>query len=71
MDILLKLAIGANVLGTEVVETAEAGGFGLNFDILETNLVNLAIVAGVLIYFGRGFLGKTLERSSNCDRRRH
>ncbi len=61
MDILLKLAIGANVLGTEAVETAEAGGFGLNFDILETNLVNLAIVAGVLIYFGRGFLGKTLS----------
>lgn len=38
----------------------EEGGFGLNFDILETNLVNLAIVIGVLIYFGRKFLGNTL-----------
>ncbi|XHX79932.1 MAG: F0F1 ATP synthase subunit B [Stenomitos frigidus ULC029] len=60
MDILLKLVMGANVLGTEAVEAAEAGGFGLNFNILEANLVNLAIVAAVLIYFGRSFLGKTL-----------
>lgn len=41
-------------------EASESGGFGLNFDILETNLVNLAIVVGVLVYFGRGFLGKVL-----------
>ncbi|MEO1294592.1 MAG: F0F1 ATP synthase subunit B [Cyanobacteria bacterium J06636_16] len=37
-----------------------AGGFGFNFDILETNLINLVIVIGVLIYFGRKFLGNTL-----------
>lgn len=60
MEIFLKLAINASVLGAEAVESAEAGGFGLNFNIFEANLVNLAIVAGVLIYFGRGFLGKTL-----------
>lgn len=36
------------------------GGFGFNFDVLETNLVNLAIIIGVLIYFGSKFLGKTL-----------
>lgn len=35
-------------------------GFGLNFDILETNLVNLAIVLGVLFFFGKGFLGNLL-----------
>lgn len=40
---------------------AEEGGFGLNFDILETNLINLAIIIGVLIYFGSKFLGKTLS----------
>ena len=39
----------------------EAGGVGLNFDILETNLINLIIVIGVLFYFGRKFLGKTLS----------
>lgn len=38
----------------------EAEGFGFNFDILETNLINLAIVIGVLFYFGSKFLGKTL-----------
>ncbi len=60
MEILFKLAIGSSLLGAEAAEAAEAGGFGLNFDILETNLINLAIVIGVLVYFGRGFLGKTL-----------
>lgn len=38
----------------------EEGGFGLNFDLLETNLINLVIVIGVLIYFGKKFLGSTL-----------
>lgn len=34
----------------------------LNFNLLETNLVNLAIVIGVLFWFLRGFLGGILER---------
>ena len=33
----------------------------LNFNPLETNLVNLAIVIGVLFWFLRGFLGGILE----------
>ncbi|NJK37326.1 MAG: F0F1 ATP synthase subunit B [Oscillatoriales cyanobacterium RM2_1_1] len=41
-------------------EASSEGGFGLNFDILETNLINLAILVGALVYFGRGFLGKLL-----------
>lgn len=40
---------------------AEEGGFGLNLDIFETNLINLAIIIGVLVYFGSKFLGKTLS----------
>jgi F-type H+-transporting ATPase subunit b len=40
---------------------AEEGGFGLNVDILETNLINLVIILGVLFYFGSKFLGKTLS----------
>ncbi|MBW4658752.1 MAG: F0F1 ATP synthase subunit B [Drouetiella hepatica Uher 2000/2452] len=52
----------------EVAETAERGGFGLNFNLLESNIINLAIIIGVLIYFGRGFLGKTLsERRSKIE----
>lgn len=42
-------------------EAAEEGGFGINADILEANLVNLLIVIGLLVYFGRGFLGKILS----------
>ncbi len=40
---------------------SETKGFGLNFDIFETNIINLAIVIGVLIYFGKGFLGSKLQ----------
>ena len=39
----------------------EEGGFGLNFNILESNLINLVIIWGVLFYFGRKFLGNTLS----------
>lgn len=30
------------------------GGFGFNTDILATNPINLSVVLGVLIYFGKG-----------------
>lgn len=53
---------------TVLLLATEAGSearFGLNTNILETNLINLAILIGVLVYFGRGFLGKILsERRS-------
>ncbi|NJK69970.1 MAG: F0F1 ATP synthase subunit B, partial [Microcoleus sp. SU_5_3] len=42
-------------MGTVLLLATEAsreGGFGLNFDILETNLINLSIVIGLLFYFG-------------------
>ncbi len=53
MGILLLLAEEASGL--------EERGFGINFDLLETNLINLAIIIGVLIVFGRRFLGDTLS----------
>lgn len=31
----------------------EAGKFGVNTDIFETNVLNLSVVIGVLIYYGR------------------
>lgn len=43
-----------------ILATEEVGHFGLNFNLLETNIINLAIVIGILIYFGKGVLGKTL-----------
>lgn len=46
----------------------EESGFGLNFNLLETNLVNLLIIWGVLFYFGSKFLGNTLsERRSTIE----
>ncbi|MEB3235672.1 MAG: F0F1 ATP synthase subunit B [Cyanobacteriota bacterium] len=41
---------------------AHGGGFGINTNLLETNLINLIIVIGVLIWFLRGFLGGILSR---------
>lgn len=51
------------IMGTLLLLTAEAAesGIHLNFDILETNVINLGIVIGVLVYFGRGVLGKALS----------
>jgi F-type H+-transporting ATPase subunit b len=47
---------------------AEEGSFGLNFNILEANLINLAIVVGVVVYFGGKFIGKALtERRSGIE----
>ena len=33
---------------------ASAGSFGFNTDILATNPINLSLVLGVLIFFGKG-----------------
>lgn len=31
-----------------------AGNFGLNTNLLETNLINLGVVLSLLVYFGKG-----------------
>ena len=41
---------------------ASEGGFGLNLNLFETNLINLVIVIGVLYWVLKGFLGGILER---------
>nr|QWY25344.1 ATP synthase CF0 subunit I [Monolophus coenobialis] len=38
-----------------------AGSFGFNTDILATNPINLSVVLGVLIYFGKGVLNDLLD----------
>jgi len=40
---------------------AEHEGIGLNTDILETGLINIVILLGILFYTGRDFLGSLLE----------
>jgi F-type H+-transporting ATPase subunit b len=47
-------------LGSIAPHLLAHGSFGINTDILETNVINLAIVLGGLVYFGRGFLGNLL-----------
>nr|UDZ59409.1 ATP synthase CF0 subunit I [Echinodorus cordifolius]UDZ59410.1 ATP synthase CF0 subunit I [Echinodorus paniculatus] len=38
-----------------------AGSFGFNTDILATNPINLSLVLGVLIFFGKGVLNDLLD----------
>nr|YP_010914106.1 ATP synthase CF0 subunit I [Tillandsia rauhii]WIL90383.1 ATP synthase CF0 subunit I [Tillandsia rauhii] len=40
---------------------SSAGGFGFNTDILATNPINLSVVIGVLIFFGKGVLNDLLD----------
>nr|YP_009145466.1 ATPase subunit I [Monomorphina parapyrum]AKL78939.1 ATPase subunit I [Monomorphina parapyrum] len=39
---------------------SESEGFGINTDIFETNVLNLSVVLGVLVYYGRIALGDLL-----------
>lgn len=56
------------VLFASVSEGIEEHGFGLNLDLLDTNIINLVIIIAVLIVFGRKFLGKTLsDRRSEIE----
>jgi F-type H+-transporting ATPase subunit b len=40
---------------------AEHEGIGLNTDILETGLINILTLVGIIIYTGRDFVGSALE----------
>ena len=64
METFIWLAAEA---GAEL-ESAEHAGFGLNLNILQTNLINLVIVGALLVYFGRKFLGNILsERQAGIE----
>lgn len=65
MGICLQAAL---LIDGFLAEAIEESSFGINFDILETNLINLAIVIGILFYFGRKLLGNILgERRSRLE----
>ncbi|MBD2294240.1 F0F1 ATP synthase subunit B [Anabaena sphaerica FACHB-251] len=68
MGTFLLLMAEAAAVGGELAEGAEHSGFGLNTNILETNLINLAIIITVLFVFGRKVLGTTLKsRRENIE----
>lgn len=60
MGTFLLLMAEASAVNAELA-AEEGHGFGLNFDILETNLINLVIIISVLFFFGRKVVGKTLS----------
>merc|ERR1712244_108280 len=43
------------------MELAENGSIGLNLDILETGVLNIVALVGILIYTGKDFLGSILQ----------
>ncbi|EAW45515.1 F0F1 ATP synthase subunit B [Nodularia spumigena CS-584] len=61
MGTFLLLMAEASAVGGDLAEEAGHGGFSLNTDIFDTNLINLAIIITVLLVFGRKVLGKTLK----------
>ena len=66
-DVFVTSRVGHSA-SSELAEAEGHGGFGLNFDILEANLINLAILIGVLFYFGRKVVGNILsERRANIE----
>jgi F-type H+-transporting ATPase subunit b len=64
---LLLMAQASTIFG-EVAGGEGKVGFGLNSNILDTNLINLAIIITVLFVFGRKVVGNTLKtRRENIE----
>jgi F-type H+-transporting ATPase subunit b len=61
MGIFLLLVAEASAVGGELASSEGHGGFSLNTNFLDTNLINLAIIITVLFVFGRKVLGNTLK----------
>ncbi|MBE9048907.1 F0F1 ATP synthase subunit B [Nostocales cyanobacterium LEGE 11386] len=68
MGTFLLLMAQASAVASELAKEAGNEGFGLNTNILDTNLINLAIIITVLFVFGRKVLGNTLKtRRDNIE----
>ena len=60
--------VGNLYLAAEAAAENGSEGFGLNFNILETNVINLAILIGLLVIYGRKFVGNILsERRAKIE----
>ncbi len=57
-----KFLFASEITSELAGEMVEHSGFGINKDIFQTNLINIAIILVLLIYAGRGFLGKILSQ---------
>jgi len=45
----------------QIFTLVAGNGIGLNLDILETGVINIAVLVGILIYTGKDFLGSILQ----------
>jgi len=50
-----------NILNSLLIISEHTKGYSLNTDILDTNIINLTIFVGALVYFGRPVLGNILS----------
>ena len=50
-----------NILSLLNVIAEESGGFGINTDIFDTNIINLAVLWAIILYAGSDFLTSTLS----------
>nr|YP_010336958.1 ATP synthase CFO B subunit subunit I [Madagascaria erythrocladioides]UNJ16543.1 ATP synthase CFO B subunit subunit I [Madagascaria erythrocladioides] len=46
---------------TLISEHSSDSGFGINTNIFETNVINIAMLVGIVIYLGKPFLTSTLQ----------
>ena len=68
MGTFLLLMTEASAVGGELALSKGESGFSLNTNILDTNLINLAIIITVLVVFGSKVLGSTLKsRRENIE----
>ena len=68
MGTFLLLMTEASAVGGELALSKGESGFSLNTNILDTNLINLAIIITVLAVFGSKVLGSTLKsRRENIE----
>jgi len=51
----------AQAMFATAADLSPAEGFGFNFDIIETNILNLAVVIGVVVYLGGDVLNSLLK----------
>ncbi len=56
------------MMGNFLFLATSEGGFGLNSDLIETNLFNITLVLGFVVVFGRKLLGNILsERRASIE----
>ncbi len=70
LSLVTEASVGSQTLISfpQVVLAEAEGGFGFHFDLLESNIINLALLIFILFYFGRKVVGNLLsERRAGIE----